>query len=77
MCSSSHTVLHRVAASHTESSPTKFLSILIKFYSVNARFYFYDPALDVGLTCNSSHAALHRVAPSHTESSPINFSQVR
>ena len=55
----------------------KFQSLLIKFYSVNAIFYFQGPALDVEPTCNSSHAVLHRVAPSYTESSTTNFSQFR
>ena len=49
---------------------------MIKIYSVNARFYFRGPTLDVGSTCSFSHTALQRVAASHTESSPkisINF----
>ena len=48
MCMSSHTVLHIVATSYTESFSKKFQSISIKFYSMNARFYFWGPALDVG-----------------------------
>ena len=78
-CTSSHTVLHRVATSHTESSQKKIQSISIKFYSVNARFYFLGPALDVGSTCSFSHTALQRVAASHTESSQkisINFDKI-
>jgi len=39
---------------------------LIKYYSVNMRFYFQGPALDVGPTCRSSHTSLHRVVASHT-----------
>ena len=31
-----------------------FWSISIKFYSVNARFYFQGPALDIGSTCMSN-----------------------
>ena len=40
---------------------------------MNARFYFQDPVLDLGLTFRSSHTVLHRVATSHTKSSPTNF----
>jgi len=57
--------------------PIHLQQILIKIYSVNARFYFQDPTLDVGPTCSFSHTALHKVATSHTESSPTNFNQFR
>ena len=75
---SSHTVLHKVATSHTESSK-KIRSISIKIYSVSARFYFRGPAFGVGPTCASSHIALHRVATSHTESTQknlVNFDKI-
>ena len=38
-----------------EHESNKFRPILIKFYSVNAKYYFQGPTLDVGSTCNSSH----------------------
>ena len=53
----------------------KLRSISIKFYSVNARFYFQGPALYMGSTYRSNHNVLHRIATSYTESSPTNFSQ--
>ena len=40
---------------------------------MNARFYFQDPALDVGLTCRFSHIALNRVAVGHSESFSANL----
>ena len=55
--------------------PIHLQQILIKKYSVNVRFYFQSPDLDVGPICSSSHTDLHRVAASHTESSPTNFDQ--
>ena len=51
----------------------------MKFHSMNAMFYFYDPTLDVGLTDSSSHTALHRVAASHTghlQQISINFDEI-
>ena len=57
--------------------PIHLQQILIKNYSVNVRFYFQSPALDLGSTCSSSQSALHRVAASHTESSPTIFNQFR
>ena len=36
----SHTVLHKVAASHIESISKKPKSIFMNFYSLNVRFYF-------------------------------------
>jgi hypothetical protein len=71
---SRYVILHRVAVSHTESSP-KISVILINFYSVNVMFYFMGPVLDMGSTYRSSHTVLHQVVGSHTKSSPKKFSQ--
>ena len=75
-CRSNHTILHRVAASHTESSIKKISVNFDKFYNMNARFYFRGPAFDMGSTCGSICVALQRVAANHTELSLTNLNQL-